>query len=151
MKNTWLEISLGSLTSLFPDFHRMCLSCQEKLRQHFMSKMSNCEIPSCSSTGQPQKAGGKSRLTGRWNEIAAFLPPALCLCVPCGSVWLWWPLSWQRFLSQQKAHSPPSVQAIKSRCAGRALMWCTPVGWFHSLAAVVGCLPGKLEKKPKRI
>lgn len=32
MKNTWLEISLGSLTSLFPDFHRTCLSCQKKLR-----------------------------------------------------------------------------------------------------------------------
>lgn len=134
-----------SLPRLFPQ--DLCLSRQEKLRTHFMSKISNCEIP-------PQKSLKKPKKNPDWQagEMKLLLfSSLLCVCAPRGSAWLWWPLRWQGFLSQQTAHSPPSVQAIKSRCAGRALLWCTPVGWFHSLAAGVGCLPGKLEKKPKRI
>lgn len=129
MKNTWFEISLGSLTSLFPDFPSMCLSCQEKLRQHFMSKMSNSEIPS----QKPQKPRGTFRLPGRWNEISAFLLAAVSvlpwLCL------VWWPLSWQRFLSQPAARSPPSCSPLKADVQGwlryDALLRAASIPWLQ--------------------
>lgn len=147
MKNTWFEISLGSLTSLFPDFPSTCLSCQEKLRQHFMSKMSNCEIPS----QKPQKPRGTFRLPGRWNEISAFLLAALFLCCPgcvwCGDLWA----GSDSFPSQLHVPLPPAAHWKQMCRDGSVMMHSSGLPPFPGSSGGMGCLPGKLEKKPKRI
>lgn len=139
MKNTWLEISLGSLTSLFPDFHGMCLSSQEKLRHISWVKRAIVRFLHKSLKNQEENSGWQV------GEMESCFSPAVFVCSP----WLcleWWPLSWQRFLS------PPSCS--EQMCRDGSAMMPSPglipfLGWSAGMPPRKAGEEAQEDLKPK--